>query len=79
MSTAAATEVIKDGLLKLASLRTKTQTSNRTWFIARHVPLLDECSRRRQLRTRLEPGMVFIERTGIYIRPDALGESAEDS
>jgi Xaa-Pro aminopeptidase len=69
----AATEVIKDGLLKLGLITDRDSRQYRVWFmhgtshwLGMNVHDVGDYG------TRLEPGMVFTNEPGIYIRPDAL-------
>ncbi len=69
----AATEVIKDGLLKLGLITDRESRQYRVWFmhgtshwLGMNVHDVGDYG------TRLEPGMVFTNEPGIYIRPDAL-------
>ena len=69
----AATEVIKDGLLKLGLITERDSNQHRLWFMhgTSHwlgMNVHDVGS----YATKLEPGMVFTNEPGIYIRPDAL-------
>jgi Xaa-Pro aminopeptidase len=69
----AATAVIKDGLMKLGLITDKESSQYRLWFmhgtshwIGMNVHDVGDYG------TKLEPGMVFTNEPGIYIRPDAL-------
>ncbi|MFN2493285.1 MAG: M24B family metallopeptidase, partial [Pyrinomonadaceae bacterium] len=69
----AATEVIKDGLLKLGLVTDRNSNEYRVWFmhgtshwLGMNVHDVGDYG------TRLEPGMVFTNEPGIYIGPDAL-------
>ena len=69
----AATEVIKDGLLKLGLITDRESNQYRLWFMhgTSHwlgMNVHDVGS----YASKLEPGMVFTNEPGIYIRPDAL-------
>ena len=69
----AATEVIKDGLLKLGLITDRDSNQYRVWFMhgTSHwlgMNVHDVGS----YASQLEPGMVFTNEPGIYIRPDAL-------
>ena len=69
----AATEVIKDGLLKLGLITDRDSNQHRLWFMhgTSHwlgMNVHDVGS----YASKLEPGMVFTNEPGIYIRPDAL-------
>ncbi len=78
----AATAVIKDGLLRLGLITDRDSNQHRLWFMhgTSHwlgMNVHDVGS----YGTRLEPGMVFTNEPGIYIRPDALDnlpQSAEN-
>ncbi len=69
----AATEVIKDGLLKLGLITDRNSKEYRVWFmhgtshwLGMNVHDVGDYG------TKLEPGMVFTNEPGIYVRPDAL-------
>ena len=69
----AATEVIKDGLLKLGLITDRDSNQYRLWFmhgtshwLGMNVHDVGDYG------AKLEPGMVFTNEPGIYIRPDAL-------
>ncbi len=69
----AATEVIKDGLLKLGLITNRDSNQYRIWFMhgTSHwlgMNVHDVGS----TGTKLEPGMVFTNEPGIYVRSDAL-------
>ena len=69
----AATEVIKDGLLKLGLITDRDSNQHRLWFMhgTSHwlgMNVHDVGS----YASKLEPGMVFTNEPGIYVRPDAL-------
>jgi Xaa-Pro aminopeptidase len=69
----AATEVIKSGLFKLGLITDRDSNQYRIWFMhgTSHwlgMNVHDVGS----YATRLEPGMVFTNEPGIYVRPDAL-------
>jgi Xaa-Pro aminopeptidase len=73
----AATEVIKDGLLKLGLIVDRDSTQYRVWFmhgtshwLGMNVHDVGDLPGRAE--PKLEPGMVFTNEPGIYIRPDAL-------
>jgi len=68
----AATEVIKNGLMKLGLITDRDSNQYRIWFMhgTSHwlgMNVHDVGS----YGTRLEPGMVFTNEPGIYVRPDA--------
>ncbi|HEV2826891.1 MAG TPA: aminopeptidase P family protein [Pyrinomonadaceae bacterium] len=69
----ASAEVIKDGLLRLGLITDRNSEQYRIWFmhgtshwLGMNVHDVGEYG------TKLEPGMVFTNEPGIYIRPDAL-------
>lgn len=69
----AATEVIKNGLLKLGLITRTDSNQYRIWFmhgtshwLGMNVHDVGDYG------TKLEPGMVFTNEPGIYVRPDAL-------
>lgn len=69
----AATEVIKDGLLRLGLITDRNSNQFRTWFmhgtshwLGMNVHDVGDFGR------KLEPGMVFTNEPGIYVRLDAL-------
>ena len=69
----AATEVIKNGLFKLGLITNRDSNQYRVWFMhgTSHwlgMNVHDVGS----TATRFEPGMVFTNEPGIYVRPDAL-------
>ena len=73
----AALEVIKDGLLKLGLIVDRNSNQYRLWFmhgtshwLGMNVHDVGDIPGRPE--PRLEPGMVFTNEPGIYIRPDAL-------
>jgi Xaa-Pro aminopeptidase len=73
----AATEVIKDGLLKLGLIFDRNSNQYRLWFmhgtshwLGMNVHDVGDIPGRSE--PKLEPGMVFTNEPGIYIRPDAL-------
>jgi Xaa-Pro aminopeptidase len=69
----AATEVIKDGLLKLGLITDKNSNQYRIWFMHGTSHWLGmNVHDVGNYGTKLEPGMVFTNEPGIYIRPDAL-------
>ena len=73
----AATEVIKDGLLKLGLIVDRNSSQYRVWFMhgTSHwlgMNVHDVGDMPSRAEPRLEPGMVFTNEPGIYIRPDAL-------
>ena len=69
----AATEVIKDGLLKLGLITDRNSNQYRIWFMHGTSHWLGmNVHDVGNYGARLEPGMVFTNEPGIYIRPDAL-------
>lgn len=69
----AALEVIKDGLLKLGLITDRNSEQYRTWFMHGTSHWLGmNVHDVGDYETKLEPGMVFTNEPGIYIRPDAL-------
>ena len=68
----AATEVIKDGLLKLGLITDRNSEQYRIWFMHGTSHWLGMNVHDVGGGAMLEPGMVFTNEPGIYIRPDAL-------
>lgn len=69
----AATEVIKDGLLKLGLITDRNSGQYRTWFMHGTSHWLGmNVHDVGNYGAKLEPGMVFTNEPGIYVRPDAL-------
>ena len=69
----AATEVIKDGLLKLGLITDRNSNQYRTWFMHGTSHWLGmNVHDVGNYGAKLEPGMIFTNEPGIYIRPDAL-------
>ncbi len=68
----AATEVIKDGLFKLGLITNRGPNQYRVWFNHGTSHWLGMNVHDVSVSTKLEPGMVFTNEPGIYIRPDAL-------
>jgi Xaa-Pro aminopeptidase len=73
----AATEVIKDGLLKLGLITDRNSMQYRLWFMhgTSHwlgMNVHDVGDLPGAAEPKLEPGMIFTNEPGIYIRPDAL-------
>jgi len=68
----AATEVIKDGLLKLGLITDRNSEQYRVWFMHGTSHWLGMNVHDVGGGATLEPGMVFTNEPGIYIRPDAL-------
>lgn len=68
----AATEVIKDGLLKLGLITDRNSDQYRIWFMHGTSHWLGMNVHDVGGGAALEPGMVFTNEPGIYIRPDAL-------
>ena len=69
----AATEVIKDGLVKLGLITDEDSDQYRLWFMHGTVHWLGmNVHDVGSYGSRLEPGMVFTNEPGIYVRVDAL-------
>jgi Xaa-Pro aminopeptidase len=70
----AATEVIKDGLLRLGLINDRDGTQYRVWFMhgTSHWLGMNVHDVSARDDGRLEEGMVFTVEPGIYVRPDAL-------
>lgn len=68
----AATAVIKDGLQKMGLLTDTNSEQYRIWFMHGTSHWLGMNVHDVGNAARLEPGMVFTNEPGIYIRPDAL-------
>ena len=69
----AATEVIKDGLLKLGLITDRNSNQYRTWFMHGTSHWLGmNVHDVGNYGAKLEPGMIFTNEPGIYVRPDAL-------
>jgi len=68
----AAREVIKDGLLRLGLITDRNSEQNRIWFMHGTGHWLGMNVHDVGGGARFEPGMVFTNEPGIYIRPDAL-------
>lgn len=68
----AATEVIKDGLLKLGLITDRTSNQYQTWFMHGTGHWLGMNVHDVGGGAKFEPGMTFTNEPGIYIRPDAL-------
>ncbi|HEY6233116.1 MAG TPA: aminopeptidase P family protein [Pyrinomonadaceae bacterium] len=69
----AAAEVIKDGLLRLGLITDRNSDQFRIWFMHGTSHWLGmNVHDVGNYGTKLEPGMVFTNEPGIYIRPDAL-------
>jgi Xaa-Pro aminopeptidase len=73
----AATEVIKDGLLKLGLITDRNGDQYRVWFMHGTSHWLGMNVHDVGGGATLEPGMVFTNEPGIYIRPDALDNLAK--
>ena len=67
-----ATEIIKDGLLKLGLITSKENSEYRTWFMHGTSHWLGMNVHDVGTVDALSPGMIFTVEPGIYIRPDAL-------
>ncbi len=69
----AATEVIKDGLLRLGLITDRSSGQYRMWFMHGTSHWLGmNVHDVGNYGAKLEPGMVFTNEPGIYVRPDAL-------
>jgi Xaa-Pro aminopeptidase len=69
----AATEVIKDGLLRLGLITDKNSRQHRIWFMHGTSHWLGmNVHDVGNYGTKLEPGMIFTNEPGIYLKPDAL-------
>lgn len=68
----AATEVVKDGLLKLGLITDRNSEQHRIWFMHGTGHWLGMNVHDVGGATKFEPGMVFTNEPGIYIRLDAL-------
>jgi Xaa-Pro aminopeptidase len=69
----ASAEVIKDGLLRLGLITDRNSDQYRIWFMHGTSHWLGmNVHDVGNYGTKLEPGMVFTNEPGIYIRPDAL-------
>lgn len=68
----AATEVIKNGLLKLGLITDRNSDQYRLWFMHGTTHFLGMNVHDVGYAARLEPGMVFTNEPGIYVRLDAL-------
>ena len=69
----AATEVIKDGLLRLGLITDKSSSQHRLWFMHGTSHWLGmNVHDVGNYGAKLEPGMIFTNEPGIYIGPDAL-------
>lgn len=74
----AAAEVIKDGLFKLGLITERNSEQFRIWFMHGTSHWLGmNVHDVGNYATQLEPGMVFTNEPGIYIRPDALENLAK--
>jgi len=79
----AGTEVIKDGLLKLGLITDKNSNQHRIWFMHGTSHWIGMNVHDVGGGAKFEPGVVFTNEPGIYVRPDALdympgGWKAED-
>jgi Xaa-Pro aminopeptidase len=69
----AATEVIKDGLLRLGLITDKNSAQHRMWFMHGTSHWLGmNVHDVGNYGSKLEPGMIFTNEPGIYIGPDTL-------
>lgn len=68
----AGTEVVKDGLLKLGLITDRNSNQHRIWFMHGTSHWLGMNVHDVGAGAKFEPGVVFTNEPGIYIRPDAL-------
>jgi Xaa-Pro aminopeptidase len=68
----AGTEVIKDGLLRLGLITDRNSNQHRLWFMHGTSHWLGMNVHDVGGGAKLEPGVVFTNEPGIYVRPDAL-------
>ncbi|HEY6122990.1 MAG TPA: aminopeptidase P family protein [Pyrinomonadaceae bacterium] len=68
----AGTEVVKDGLLKLGLITDRNSNQYRVWFMHGTSHWLGMNVHDVGGAAKFEPGMVFTNEPGIYVRPDAL-------
>jgi len=68
------TEVIKDGLLKLGLITDRNSMQHRIWFMHSTSHWLGMNVHDVGVGAKIEPGVVFTNEPGIYIRPDALDQ-----
>jgi Xaa-Pro aminopeptidase len=68
----AATEVVKDGLLKLGLITDRNSNQHRIWFMHGTGHWLGMNVHDVGGGAKFEPGMTFTNEPGIYVRPDAL-------
>jgi Xaa-Pro aminopeptidase len=68
----AATEVVKDGLLKLGLITDRNSNQYRIWFMHGTGHWLGMNVHDVGGGAKFEPGMTFTNEPGIYVRPDAL-------
>ncbi len=68
----AGTEVIKDGLLKVGLITDKNSNQHRVWFMHGTSHWLGMNVHDVGGGAKFEPGVVFTNEPGIYVRPDAL-------
>jgi Xaa-Pro aminopeptidase len=68
----AGTEAIKDGLLKLGLITDRNSSQHRLWFMHGTSHWLGMNVHDVGGAARFEPGVVFTNEPGIYVRPDAL-------
>ncbi len=68
----AGTEVIKDGLLKLGLITDRSSNQYRVWFMHGTSHWLGMNVHDVGGPAKFEPGVVFTNEPGIYVRPDAL-------
>ena len=68
----AGTEVVKDGLLKLGLITDRNSNQHRIWFMHGTSHWLGMNVHDVGGGAKFEPGVVFTNEPGIYVRPDAL-------
>ena len=68
----AGTEVIKDGLLKLGLITDRNSNQHRIWFMHGTSHWIGMNVHDVGGAAKFEPGVVFTNEPGIYVRPDAL-------
>jgi len=71
----AGTEVVKDGLLKLGLITDRNSNQYRIWFMHGTSHWLGMNVHDVGGGAKIEPGVVFTNEPGIYVRPDALDYS----
>jgi Xaa-Pro aminopeptidase len=68
----AGTEVVKDGLLKLGLITDRNSNQYRIWFMHGTSHWLGMNVHDVGGAAKFEPGVVFTNEPGVYVRPDAL-------